>query len=124
MIPVYQENTRGDDWVIGDLHGHVAKLREKMARKGFNPAVDRLFSTGDLVDRGPDSEGSAALLDEPWFYPVQGNHEASAIDCAAGTVTLSGICGTAADGCLERRKPRSGTLRCGSRQCRSRLRSR
>jgi serine/threonine protein phosphatase 1 len=84
MIPFYEENTSGTDWVIGDLHGHVTKLREKLARKGFNPAVDRLFAVGDLVDRGPESDRVLELLDEPWFHSVRGNHEHAAIEFACG----------------------------------------
>jgi serine/threonine protein phosphatase 1 len=46
-----------------------------MARIGFDPAKDRLFSVGDLVDRGPDSMECLRLLREPWFHAVVGNHE-------------------------------------------------
>jgi serine/threonine protein phosphatase 1 len=88
MIPVFTENTRGRDFVVGDIHGHLEKLHEQMFINRFDPAVDRLFSTGDLVDRGPDSDGVAALINEPWFHAVQGNHEAYAIECVAGTIDL------------------------------------
>jgi len=84
MIPVYQENTRGRDFVIGDLHGCVDALRAKMEAKKFDPSVDRIFATGDLVDRGRDSEGALALLDEPWFFSVMGNHEDAGIQFATG----------------------------------------
>lgn len=84
MIPVYHENTLGRDFVIGDLHGHVTKLREKMASKGFDPRVDRLFAVGDLVDRGPESEAVLGLLDEPWFHSTMGNHDFAAIEYATG----------------------------------------
>lgn len=30
---------------------------------------------GDLIDRGPDSFGTAALVRETWFHAVLGNHE-------------------------------------------------
>lgn len=90
MIPVYPENTRGRDFVIGDLHGHVTKLREKMASKGFDPSVDRLFAVGDLVDRGPESEAVLGLLDEPWFHSVLGNHDYAAIEYAHGRQKDSG----------------------------------
>jgi serine/threonine protein phosphatase 1 len=46
---------------------------------GFNPEVDRLFSVGDLVDRGPDSELALEWIAKPWFHAVQGNHEDMAI---------------------------------------------
>jgi hypothetical protein len=41
----------------------------------FDPACDRLFSVGDLIDRGPDSLRSLEFLEAPWFYAVKGNHE-------------------------------------------------
>lgn len=73
-------NSQGRDYVIGDLHGEIVLLREKLASVGFDPAVDRLFSVGDLIDRGQDCFGALCLLDEPWFFPVQGNHETYMID--------------------------------------------
>jgi serine/threonine protein phosphatase 1 len=41
---------------------------------------DRLFSVGDLIDRGSDSLKVVNLLKEPWFFSVRGNHEQMAID--------------------------------------------
>jgi len=84
MIPVYPENTIGRDFIIGDLHGQVHLLREKMAAKRFDVGCDRLFATGDLVDRGKDSEGAVELVNEPWFFSVMGNHDYCAIDFATG----------------------------------------
>ena len=72
-------NTGGRDFAVGDIHGHFSRLRTALDRMGFDPAQDRLFSVGDLVDRGPENEASLAWLDEPWFYAVQGNHEDYAI---------------------------------------------
>lgn len=68
-------NVRGRDWVVGDLHGHRTLLEAELERLAFDPARDRLFSVGDLVDKGPDSYDTAALVREPWFFAVLGNHE-------------------------------------------------
>lgn len=68
-------NAAGRDFIMGDLHGCLDLLEAELARLGFDPAVDRLFSVGDLVDRGPDSMGCLRLLREPWFHAVRGNHE-------------------------------------------------
>ncbi|WP_052501665.1 metallophosphoesterase [Thiomicrospira microaerophila] len=68
-------NTRGTDYVIGDVHGHPARIEQALASVGFNPQRDRLFCLGDLIDRGRDSLGVLAYLDQPWFYAVRGNHE-------------------------------------------------
>lgn len=42
---------------------------------GFDTSNDRMFSVGDLVDRGVDSRLCAEMVYLPWFYPVKGNHE-------------------------------------------------
>lgn len=81
-------NERGRDFVIGDLHGHLPALREALARRGFEPSRDRLFSVGDLIDRGPDSPGCAALLAEPWFLAARGNHEDMLLRVLAGERAL------------------------------------
>lgn len=80
MIRHHPANARGRDFVIGDLHGCRAMLDRLLAEARFDPDVDRLFSVGDLVDRGPDSMGCLALLHEPWFHAVRGNHEAMLLD--------------------------------------------
>lgn len=68
-------NTAGRDFVVGDLHGCVDVLRALLHDTRFDPARDRLFSVGDLVDRGPASETTLDLLDRPWCHVVRGNHE-------------------------------------------------
>ncbi|WP_176518252.1 metallophosphoesterase, partial [Pseudomonas faucium] len=55
------------------------RLQACLDQVGFDPAVDRLFSVGDLVDRGPHSAQALAWLAKPWFHAVQGNHESLAI---------------------------------------------
>ena len=70
----------GRDLVIGDIHGCLTKARAALYSVGFDPASgDRLFSVGDLVDRGPESAEVLKWLDKPWFHAVQGNHEDMAI---------------------------------------------
>ena len=77
-------NDRGRDFVIGDLHGCLGDLQEKLRAARFDPAAgDRLFSVGDLVDRGPDSLGCLALLRQPLFHAVLGNHEQMMLDAMA-----------------------------------------
>ena len=68
-------NTVGRDLVVGDLHGHRSLFESELDRVGFRPGRDRVFSVGDLIDRGPDSLATLALLEEPWFFAVLGNHE-------------------------------------------------
>lgn len=52
-------NTDGRDFIIGDLHGLIHLLNRLVAEIAFNPAVDRLLSVGDIVDRGEHSHGYA-----------------------------------------------------------------
>lgn len=73
-------NDRGRDFVMGDLHGELHLLMQKLHEQQFDPEVDRLFSVGDLVDRGTDSLGALRLLREPWFHAVGGNHEQMMVD--------------------------------------------
>jgi serine/threonine protein phosphatase 1 len=77
----------GRDLIVGDVHGCFAKLRAALDAVGFDPdAGDRLFSVGDLVDRGPESADVLWWLDQPWFAAVAGNHEEMAASFAAGLV--------------------------------------
>nr|WKF60001.1 Serine/threonine-protein phosphatase 2 [Paraburkholderia busanensis] len=77
-------NEAGRDFVVGDLHGCVDALRYLLRSIAFDPARDRLFSVGDLVDRGEHSELALTLIGKPWFYPVLGNHEDTLCGVAEG----------------------------------------
>lgn len=68
-------NRLGRDFVVGDLHGHRSLLEQELGQLGFDPQRDRLLSVGDLIDRGPESLATLALVEEPWFHAVLGNHE-------------------------------------------------
>lgn len=73
-------NDAGRDFVVGDLHGHRSLLERQLERLDFDPVCDRLFSVGDLIDRGPDSLATLALIEQPWFHAVLGNHELMLLD--------------------------------------------
>lgn len=77
-------NPHGRDFAVGDIHGHFSRLQTALAAVGFDTAVDRLFSVGDLVDRGPQSAQCLEWLEQPWFFAIQGNHEALAIQHVQG----------------------------------------
>lgn len=70
-----EANLRGRDFAVGDLHGSFDVLYEGLRRLKFNPEVDRLFATGDLIDRGPNSFGVLDFLRKPWAQSCRGNHE-------------------------------------------------
>jgi len=73
--------------LIGDIHGHaelLCALVEKLGyvRKGLSyehPEGRKLVFVGDLVNRGPDSEGVLKIVRKMWeegnAYVTLGNHE-------------------------------------------------
>jgi len=75
-VQYHDLNGKGRDFIVGDLHGCRTMLDELLNHVAFDPSKDRLFSTGDLVDRGPDSVACLELLKKPWFFAVLGNHDA------------------------------------------------
>lgn len=79
-IEHHARNLAGRDLIVGDLHGCFDQLRHRLAEVAFDASRDRLFSVGDLVDRGPQSAQCLQWLAEPWFHAVRGNHETMAID--------------------------------------------
>lgn len=66
-------NTKGRDIAGGDVHGHFSYLWAELVRIGFDPSVDRLFLTGDLVDRGPENIEAHNWL--KWVNSARGNHD-------------------------------------------------
>lgn len=80
MVRRFAANTKGRDLIVGDIHGTFTKLGGALRAVGFDPeAGDRLFSVGDLVDRGPESLEALNFLSMEGVFAVQGNHEDMAI---------------------------------------------
>ncbi|WP_298706156.1 metallophosphoesterase [uncultured Variovorax sp.] len=73
-------NPHGRDFVIGDVHGAFDQVLQGMKAVGFNRLADRLFSVGDLIDRGAGSSRAGAFLDQPYVHAIPGNHEADLVD--------------------------------------------
>jgi len=73
----------GKWYVVGDIHGQYDLLMEQLDEIGFDFDTDKLFSVGDLVDRGPKSWECLMLTYETWFDAVLGNHEAMMYDAIA-----------------------------------------
>lgn len=74
-IKFYTGNILGNDYIVGDIHGQFHKLELKLKEINFDSKKDRLFSTGDLVDRGEFSHLVVEWLKKDWFIPVMGNHD-------------------------------------------------
>jgi hypothetical protein len=60
--------------VVGDVHGCLDELRRLLAACGFHRG-DRLVLAGDLVAKGPDSQGVVQLAREEGAAAVVGNHD-------------------------------------------------
>ena len=60
--------------IIGDIHGCYEELQLLLEK--FNPeSSDRIFSVGDVINRGPESGKCITLLKELNAKTVMGNHE-------------------------------------------------
>lgn len=84
MIRRHAANHQGRDFVVGDIHGQLALLQAELEAVDFDRERDRLFSVGDLIDRGGESLGCLSLALEPWCHPVCGNHEILAFEALLG----------------------------------------
>lgn len=73
-------------FIVGDVHGCLEQLDQRLEQVGFDPKSDRLWSVGDLVGKGPDSlavlQRVHALGDR--FNMVLGNHEIRLLALMAG----------------------------------------
>lgn len=75
---IYKRISRPEEsrvFIMGDLHGHFPAFEELLTKVNFNKETDLVVSVGDLIDRGPASLQCLALIEEPWFTAVMGNHE-------------------------------------------------
>ena len=91
LVKHFKKNEAGRDLIIGDIHGHFSKAYAALLSVGFDPETDRVFSAGDLVDRGPESIDAIEWLNKPWFHAVRGNHEQMCIErCESYLHTVNG----------------------------------
>jgi len=79
-------------YAIGDIQGCFTSLMALLNRVDFDPARDRLWLVGDLVNRGPDSLRTLRFVRElgPAAVTVLGNHDLYLLMVANGAVRSRG----------------------------------
>lgn len=80
MYERFNKNSLGNDYFVGDIHGEYDLLILLLNHINFDSNKDRLFSVGDVCDRGPKSIECIELSRSSWFFPVIGNHESFILD--------------------------------------------
>lgn len=75
-------------YVIGDVQGCLSDLLEMLEVVAFDPAHDRVWLTGDLVNRGEDSAGVLrwCMRHDDQVSVVLGNHDLHLLAVAEGFV--------------------------------------
>lgn len=77
-------------YAIGDIHGCLQSFRRLLVSINFHPSRDRLWLTGDLCNRGPDTLGVLLEVMDlgQSVQVVLGNHDLHTLSVAYGIAKL------------------------------------
>jgi bis(5'-nucleosyl)-tetraphosphatase (symmetrical) len=77
-------------YAVGDIQGCYIELLRLLEKMCFDPAIDRLWLVGDLVNRGPDSVNVLRLIKSlgDSAITVLGNHDLHLLAVAEGAAKL------------------------------------
>ena len=84
LHPRFERNDRGRDLVVSGVHGYSATLRRALDEIEVNEH-DRVFSTGNLVDGGPQSRDALDWISGPdpstrFHVVLRGDHEQTMLE--------------------------------------------
>ena len=62
-------------WIVGDIHGYFEEFQQLLVNLDLSDD-DAVLCLGDLIDRGPDSQGVLSMVrDSKRIFSIKGNHE-------------------------------------------------
>ena len=67
-------------FVVGDIHGRMDGFEMLLDSVNYDPAMDIIYSVGDMIDRGDRSYEAICFFMQSNAHAIMGNHEYMVID--------------------------------------------